>query len=342
MTISTHSSHTHTYHDHNASSPLTIRKFRWDDLPAIRDLIHLTSDHDNEEEYPTLEQIEHDWRSPEYRPETECFVVHNPQGQLVAFVLTENPRLPEKAYGGLCVHPDYRAGSLAGELIRLSDMRFYNDVKDVIAPEKPISVQRWASDHTPYYGELYTAEGYTAVRAFYQMAIDLSAPLTLPPLPEGFEIRPFESPAHDLAVYEAATESFRDHWGTVAVPFDQWRRMRIEEPDFRADMWYIAWAGDEVAGVALCKPWGEDIPGRAWVDLLGVRRAYRKRGLGEALLKHAFHQFQALGFSEGGLGVDASSLTNAVALYERAGMHVYRSSTIYRRMYRGRLEDVQD
>jgi ribosomal protein S18 acetylase RimI-like enzyme len=43
-------------------------------------------------------------------------------------------------------------------------------------------------------------------------------------------------------------------------------------------------------------------------------------------LRHAFAEFARRGFERVGLGVDASSPTRAVALYERAGMRVARTS----------------
>jgi hypothetical protein len=40
------------------------------------------------------------------------------------------------------------------------------------------------------------------------------------------------------------------------------------------------------------------------------------------------------------LGVDASSLTNAVALYERAGMRVWSSRDAFYKMLRGEPLDI--
>jgi GNAT superfamily N-acetyltransferase len=59
-----------------------------------------------------------------------------------------------------------------------------------------------------------------------------------------------------------------------------------------------------------------------WCNGLGVRRPSRRRGLGLALLRHAFRELRSRGLSCAGLGVDGSNPTGAVQLYERAGMHV--------------------
>jgi len=53
-----------------------------------------------------------------------------------------------------------------------------------------------------------------------------------------------------------------------------------------------------------------------------VRRTARGRGIAMALLQEAFRVFHGQGKESVGLGVDASSITGATRLYERAGMSV--------------------
>ena len=60
-----------------------------------------------------------------------------------------------------------------------------------------------------------------------------------------------------------------------------------------------------------------------WVSTLGVRRPWRKKGLGLALLLHSFGEFYRRGKKKVGLGVDSGSLTGALNLYKKAGMSVY-------------------
>ena len=62
--------------------------------------------------------------------------------------------------------------------------------------------------------------------------------------------------------------------------------------------------------------------GGGFVDWLGVRRPWRRRGLGRALLVHAFRELHARGAERVGLGVDAQNATGATRLYESVGMGV--------------------
>jgi mycothiol synthase len=62
---------------------------------------------------------------------------------------------------------------------------------------------------------------------------------------------------------------------------------------------------------------------------VGVRRPWRKRGLGLALLRHAFTEYHRRGVPRVGLSVDAESITGAPRLYGRAGMRVRESYIIH-------------
>jgi mycothiol synthase len=326
----------------HVQTDINIRSFRWEDLPALTDLMNLCAEHDQLDGRYTLEEVEHDWHQPEYDPETECFVVHDQDNTLVAFGLTETPFERNRAFGTLIVHPDHRRSHIGEQLLVMTDQRFLDAVKDEVPEETPIFVQRWNSSQVEHYRDIYLQYGYQEARRFYHMQIDLDTPLEPPTMPEGLKLRPFDPEQDGPAVHAAIEESFRDHWGHIDVPYDAWKRHRLEEPAFDPTMWFIAYEGDEVAGVSLCRRWGDDTPELAWLGTLGVRRPWRKRGLGMALLKHSFYVFQQRGYTLGGLGVDSDSKTNALALYERAGMSVHKIGIVYRRVMRGDANAIPD
>jgi ribosomal protein S18 acetylase RimI-like enzyme len=84
-------------------------------------------------------------------------------------------------------------------------------------------------------------------------------------------------------------------------------------------LWFVVRDGDEIAGYARCDA---GIRGGGFVGMLGVRTAWRRRGLGRALLLHAFREFRRRGLERASLGVDAENPTGATRLYESVGMHV--------------------
>jgi ribosomal protein S18 acetylase RimI-like enzyme len=71
----------------------------------------------------------------------------------------------------------------------------------------------------------------------------------------------------------------------------------------------------------------------AWggVQTLGVRPAWRRRGIGEALLRAAFAEVFRRGERTVALQVDAQSPTGANRLYERAGMRVLYEIVVWQK-----------
>ncbi|QFT87491.1 Mycothiol acetyltransferase [Bacillus sp. THAF10] len=66
-----------------------------------------------------------------------------------------------------------------------------------------------------------------------------------------------------------------------------------------------------------------------FIDLLGVKRAYRKHGIGKALLLHAFATAYQRNQKTILLYVDSDSLTNANRLYEHVGMKAHSQTAVY-------------
>ena len=170
-------------------------------------------------------------------------------------------------------------------------------------------------------------KGFTLVRHSYRMAIDLDEQLPEPRWPDGVGVRTFRE-GDGPAVHEAHMETFEDSWEHTYEPYDEWAHWLLERPGFDPDLWLLATDGDEIAGIALCRVHETDRR-TGWISILGVRRPWRRRGLGRALLFESFRRLAAHGCARAILGVDASSLTNAQALYENAGMKVISTFDVY-------------
>jgi ribosomal protein S18 acetylase RimI-like enzyme len=181
----------------------------------------------------------------------------------------------------------------------------------------------WAAKEDRLVLGILERAGYEVIRHSFRMEIDLdSAPE--PRAPEGTSIRPMQE-GEERRFYEAHMQSFADTWMFTPDPFEQWSHWFVKDPSFDPTLWFVAEVGDELAGILI----GRASPtesGLGWVRILGVVPPHRRKGVGEALLRHSFAEFARRGFERAGLGVDAQSPTGAVRLYERAGMHVARTS----------------
>ncbi len=170
--------------------------------------------------------------------------------------------------------------------------------------------------------------GYELVRHFFTMEIDLAGEPQAPEWPEGIAVRTYR-PGDERALYDADMEAFEDHWDFFTVPFEDWCEYFIESSEFDPELIFLAEDNGELAGFSLCR--NEIRPNTAHVHVLGVRRPWRQRGLGTALLLHSFHEFRRRGRAKADLGVDSENLTGAVRLYERVGMSPVRRFDSYRK-----------
>ena len=143
------------------------------------------------------------------------------------------------------------------------------------------------------------------------MRVELEVAPVQPEWSEGISLRTFV-PEDEPRLYAADMETFEDHWEFVRVPLEEWRAWLVEHPRFDPSLWFLIEEGPE-------------LPVRA-------RRPWRRRGLGLALLRHAFGEFHRRGMTRVGLDVDAENLTGAVRLYERAGMRIVKRRDTYEKL----------
>jgi GNAT superfamily N-acetyltransferase len=169
--------------------------------------------------------------------------------------------------------------------------------------------------------------GFTLVRSSHRMMIGLGEPTPDPAWPTGVDARSFE-PGDEQVFYDLHQETFRDSWEPIEETYDEWVHRFLTPQVLHPALWTLAVEGGEPAGFAMCHPHAVDSE-LGWVRVLGVRRSTRGRGLGRALLLHAFEQFRRQGMTRAGLGVDATSPTGANKLYESVGMSVSAQFAIH-------------
>jgi mycothiol synthase len=286
----------------------------------------------------TPEEIKHDWETPGFSLGTDAFVIETKRGRVVGYeeVVDEygHARLRMDGY----VHPDFKGLGIGTALLRTLEQRA-REIMVLSEPDVRVTLSSTVDNRDPDSHSLHQTEGYQRIRYHWRMEIVLENPPQAPKFPERIEIRPFIQGEHDIAVWQAQNEAWRDHWGSHDVTFEEWRRSRFDDPEFDPTLWQIAWDGNDVAGFSL----NRYRMGIGWIRTLGVRRPWRKRGLGEALLRASFVEFYRRGTKTIGLGVDAQSPTGATRLYQRVGMRAASEHVTYQKELRsGREPDRQD
>lgn len=168
--------------------------------------------------------------------------------------------------------------------------------------------------------QVVSVRGYQLVRSSYTMEVELDGIPTQPVLPEGLAIRAYRDDDDREILRAALNEAFENDWHFHAVSPSNFNEFYVKQRGHDPSLWLLAWDGDELAGFVLATPERVGEPDLGWVGTLGVRPAWRRRGLGEALLRTAFAELFARGRRRVGLGVDTENVAGALRLYERVGM----------------------
>jgi GNAT superfamily N-acetyltransferase len=226
------------------------------------------------------------------------------------------------------VHPSQRGHGFGSYLIAWGEWRA-NDVSAGAPSELRVAARHYVNEQDEAARALLTKRGYEAVRITYTMAIELLEEPPAPQWPEGLTPRTFQPGVDDEATYEAYEEAFSDLWQRPRGTLEQ-SLSKLRRPYFNPELWLLAMDGDEIAGVVLA----DDIDGNGWIEIVGVRRPWRNRGLALAMLHHTFGEFYRRGVTHVGLSVDAMSPTGAPRLYDRAGMKLDQTYFLFERELR--------
>lgn len=286
------------------------------DVPAIVDLAIAVDRAEYGAPDFTEEDVLADWEAPRFHVERDAWVAPAPGGGLSGYASLWEKEPGREYTGTILVHPDDWGTGVGARLLVATEARTRERVREAGA-----AVARLATvipSVNPDRKALAREGGYRHTRTYVRMDIDLAGREVRPADPPGIEIRPFRLGLDDRAMHAAMEESFADHFRHVKESLDEWMALRTRDPRFTPDLWFVAWAGDAAAGGIL----GYDLGDISWIRELGVRPAWRRRGLGMALLLRSFAAFRARGRSRICLGVDSDNAYEATRLYERAGMVV--------------------
>jgi mycothiol synthase len=294
------------------------------------------------DESATVEAVRTEWTAPGFDPAEDIRLVFARNGQMAGYVeVWTNAKPPVHPWIWGRVDPDYEDMGIGTWMLGWAEGRSLH-VLPTLPGELRFAPRLGIWRPSEKSKRLFEDFGYRYLRGSYHMLIELEGPVAEPQLPAGITLRIFNPETDAEAVYGADVDAFRDHFGFVEPPFEEgferFKHFMIDVEGFDPSLWFLAMDGDEIAGVNLCRSRAFDDPDMGWVGSLGVRRQWRKRGIGLALLRHSFNEFFRRGKRKVGLGVDAQNLTGALRLYENAGMHIHRAFDHYEKELRAGTE----
>jgi mycothiol synthase len=308
---------------------LGFRRFRGEaDLPGIAAGMNASLAADGNSERITAEELANIYAHPgHWDPEQDSLLVEL-DGALIGYANTEWREEDDGArFHSINLHlmSAWRGCGLELAIQHHMERRAW-----MVASAGPGGAHHWLASRVPETWlarvEALVSLSYAPDRYYFEMQRSLDGDLPQAPLPTGLALRS-PLPEHYRAIWEAGEECFCDQRDHVA-PSEEMYQTWVAMPDLDPSLWLVAWDGNEVAGAAINVvhegAWGE-------TDDLFVRRPWRKRGLGRALLVGSLHLFKARGLTNAGLGVDAENPSSALGLYESVGFRPYQRVVLYRK-----------
>jgi mycothiol synthase len=254
-----------------------------------------------------------DLRRPELDPARDTRVIEAANGDLAGWAWLH---LAKRAQ--IDVHPSYRGLGIGTALLDWAEARSREEGSEWLAQ---------AVDDADKAGtELLRSRGYDVLATNWL----LERPITTPgprTLPAGITLGPYdEARAHEVyELIEAAFSEFQQR----RKSYDEWSRLTVERPTFRPNASTLAYAGDELVGAVIALDLPETDEG--YVEQLAVHADHRGKGVARAMLDDTCAEFHRLGRRDCILWTHSD--TGALGMYERLGMRVRRSTTVYRRTH---------
>lgn len=307
---------------------LEWRPLRREDLPALLELQRAANAVDNPRFVPRLDALEEDFDSAGFDPDRDTVIAFDAEGRAVAYgeaYQDEEAETVVTVHLNGQVHPERRREGIGSAVLAWQEAR---GLQQLAASELrlPGWLSAGAEEEAAAPRALLEGAGYARVRWWMTMDRDLAEPI--PEVSLGPELRwevygPEWSEPSRLLINAA----FRDHWGSQPTSRADWQASE-RLAAFRPELGTVIVAtlpdgSEEVVGALTVEvneeEWGPNGFTFGYVEVLGVARAWRGRGIAQALLARTFAALRAEGLERAVLDVDSESPTGADGLYARAG-----------------------
>jgi mycothiol synthase len=290
---------------------LRIRAPRAEDAEGVAELLRACDTVIFGEPDTDVLDVRDDWSQPGFDLARDAWLLEGPDGALRGYGYVRARDEGRDFDGDIRVLPGDPIPALAPMLLKRIEARVEEKVRSA-----PAAICFFAATVETEMREVLEAAGYERARTFFRMRIDLEKTGSGDPPPSpGIQIRSLRLGKDDRAIHAVIEESFAEHFRHTPRPFEDWWALRARHERFDPDLFLLAWDGDQAAGGVTAYDFGEI----GFIRELGVRAAWRGKGLATALLLRSFDSFRARGQLRVALGVDAEN-ESALGLYRRVGM----------------------
>jgi mycothiol synthase len=289
-----------------------------EDAQAITDLVALCDIEEIGEPDISLSDVLDMWNSIQI--ETDAWIALSATNEIIGYGFVEVTGA-NRMDTCVFVHPHYKNQGIGSLLLKKVEER-----ANVLAQGK--AGEQKLMNQIPFTNmaarNLVEASGYQFSRLYERMKIELEGQPDQPQLPEGITLRSFQPDQDEETLFSIYDETFRDAWGYTKKDFSTWISQKKGD-GYDPSLWFMVWKDSTPVGFLMSRMQEDGL----FIDLLGVKREYRKHGIGKALLLHTFGLAYQRNQKTVLLYVDTDSLTNANLLYQQVGMTPHSQTAVY-------------
>ncbi|MCF8067062.1 MAG: GNAT family N-acetyltransferase [Desulfobacterales bacterium] len=274
-------------------------------------------------------ELLHLWKSPIMKLERDSCTVFTKDNIMVGLAYVEDRDPFVKLESSVFVHPEFMGKGIGAYFICWLEAR-----AELSIPKAPDNTRIVLDQYKPVTDitgrNFLERNGYQAVRYFSRMEREIKSLPPEPDFPEGLSVVSGDNMAmrkneFNRVYAQAQIEIFRDHWGFVEQSVDalveELEHWEKHKPNFDPSLVFAAMAGNEMVAQLVCTPSIPEDTEMAYIEVVGVVKEWRQKGIALALLHYVFRELFQREIYKVSLDVDSESLTGATRLYEKAGMH---------------------
>lgn len=295
-----------------------IKHPTFEDAEAVTNLVALCDIEDIGEPDISVSDVLDMWNSIQI--ETDVWIVLSSTNEMIGYGFVEETGA-NRMDTCVFVHPQYKKQGIGTLLLTKVEERAIVLAKSKDGEQKLMNQIPFRNSSAR---NLVENKGYQFSRLYERMKIELTEQPNTPQFPEEITLRTFQPDHDEETLFSIYDETFQDSWGYTKKDFSTWISQKKGE-EYDPSLWFIVWKDSKPVGFLMSRMQDDGL----FIDLLGVKREYRKHGIGKTLLLHTFGVAFQRNQKTIVLYVDTDSLTNANRLYQQVGMRPYSQTAVY-------------
>ena len=289
---------------------LTARPATIDDLDEVVALVRRCEEHDTGRAELDPEDLVADWRRSGVDLATMSVAVFDRDAMVAQADVF-------KGRGEVNIDPAHRGRGIGTAILPWLH---------AVARSQGPTLRQYAHDSDTDRRAFLLRHGYEEYYTAWVLAISLDDGIEPPVLPDGIAFREFRPGVDDHETYQVIEDAFSGWDGREPTSFEDWAVYTVGRDSFEPSNMLLAvdTAAGEIVGVVFLIDYGID---DGWIQQVATKATHRHRGIARALLHRAFQVYGGRGKRTVELSTD--SRTGALGLYEKVGMRVFSSYTIF-------------